>query len=115
MAEGFYSLNGTKIPHDAEGYIKDITSWSEDLAAVIARSEGIELTPAHWQLIHLVRSYYDEFAIAPDIRILVKYMRKQLGREKGSKEYLSGLFPGPASPAARLCKIAGLPKPTGCI
>lgn len=115
MASGNYEINGKTIPHDPEGFIENIKDWSPELADVIAKSESIELTPAHWEIIDLLRNYYDEFAIAPDIRILVKYMRKTLGKEKGNNDYLSNLFPGPGSPAARLAKISGLPKPSGCI
>ncbi|HHI82930.1 MAG TPA: TusE/DsrC/DsvC family sulfur relay protein [Rhizobiales bacterium] len=115
MATGNYEVDGKKIPYDVEGYIVNLSDWSPELAEVIARSESIDLTPDHWEVINLVREYYDTFAIAPDIRVLVKYMKKKMGPEKGSKEYLARLFPGEGSPAARLAKIAGLPKPSGCI
>ena len=115
MADGYYEVDGKKIPYDPEGFILNISDWSPELAAVIAKSESIELTPDHWEIINMLRDYYDEFAIAPNIRILTKYMRKNMGPEKGNKEYLSKLFPGEGSPAARLAKISGLPKPSGCV
>ena len=47
------------------------------------------------------------------MRILVKQVGLQLGKEKGTSLYLLQLFPG--SPAKIASKIAGLPKPTNCL
>ncbi|MDH4247395.1 MAG: TusE/DsrC/DsvC family sulfur relay protein, partial [Deltaproteobacteria bacterium] len=55
-----------------------------------------------------------EFQIAPAIKILVKEVAKKNSMEKKeASEYLYALFP--AGPAKQACKIAGLPKPTGCV
>ena len=51
--------------------------------------------------------------IAPAVRVLTKAIGKKLGADKGTSEYLYGLFP--YGPGKQACKIAGLPKPTGCI
>lgn len=75
--------------------------------------EGIELTPQHWDVIYFLRSYYEEFQIAPAIRVLIKAIAKKFGPEKGNSQYLYELFPH--GPAVQACKIAGLPKPTGCV
>ncbi len=115
MTAGYYELNGRRIPHDPEGFIENLEDWSPALAEVIAKNDGIELTDAHWEVINLVRNYYDTFGIAPNIHVLTKHMKKVLGPEKGKRAWLEQLFPGPGSPAARLAKIAGLPKPTGCV
>ena len=115
MAAGYYELDGKRIPHDPEGFIEDLSDWSPELAEVIAKAEGITLTDEHWEVIKLVRDYYDTYGIAPNIHVLTKHMKKVMGPEKGKREYLERLFPGPGSPAARLAKIAGLPKPTGCV
>jgi len=98
---------------DAEGYLLDLASWSEATAEQLADVEGIELTPAHWELIHLIRQFYQEFDLSPAMRPLCKYIGIHLGPDKGRSIYLLQLFPG--SPAKRLAKIAGLPKPENCL
>lgn len=108
-----YQVGNVVAEADEEGYIQDISLWSEDLALEIAKTENIVLSPEHWEVINFLRSYYDEYQIAPAVRILLKEMKKKFGAEKGDQKYLYGLFP--YGPAKQACKIAGLPKPTGCI
>ena len=108
-----YAFNGKQISHDQEGFLTDIRDWTPDLAGLIAKGEAIEMTPAHWEVVNFLRDYYGEYQIAPAARILAKEMTKKYGKEKGDAKYLDGLFPGGA--AKQGCKIAGLPKPTGCV
>ncbi len=108
-----YEIEGKTIDHDEEGYIVDIGNWSEELADVIAKEESIELGGEHWEVINFLRDYYAEYQIAPAVRVLVKAIGKKLGADKGNNKYLYELFP--YGPAKQACKIAGLPKPTGCI
>jgi dissimilatory sulfite reductase related protein len=108
-----YKVGDIVADHDEEGYLTDIGVWNKDLAELIAKSENINLTPEHWEVVDFLREYYDEYQIAPAIRILVKEMKKKFGPEKGDQKYLYELFP--YGPAKQACKIAGLPKPTGCV
>ena len=108
-----YELNGESIEHDEEGYLTDLNQWTPELAALLAKDENIEMNDEHWEVINFLREYYEEYQIAPAIRVLVKAVKKKLGKEKGSNKYLYELFP--YGPAKQACKIAGLPKPTGCI
>ncbi|WP_413734422.1 sulfurtransferase TusE [Sodalis sp. RH21] len=105
--------NGVEIETDAQGYLKDSAQWHEALAAAIARSEGIELTEAHWQVVHFVRDFYLQYNTSPAIRMLVKAMGQKYGEDKGNSRYLYRLFP--KGPAKQATKIAGLPKPVNCI
>lgn len=98
---------------DKEGYLLNLSDWSEASALLLAASEQIELTDAHWELIHLVRRFYAQFEVSPAMRPLIKQVREQLGDEKANSIYLLQLFPG--SPAKLLAKIAGLPRPTNCL
>ncbi len=108
-----YAFNGMQIAHDEEGYLTDIGEWTPELADIIAKGENIEMTPEHWEVVNFLREYYVEYQIAPAVRILMKEMTKKYGKEKGDQKYLYGLFP--YGPAKQACKIAGLPKPTGCV
>jgi len=108
-----YQMNGTPIEHDEEGYIVDLSDWSRELAELIAEDENIEMTGEHWEVVNFLRDYYEEYQIAPAVRVLIKAIKKSMGKEKGNNKYLYTLFP--YGPAKQACKIAGLPKPTGCI
>ena len=100
-------IAGRIVELDADGHLANLNDWNEDLARQIAKEEGIpELTEDHWKVIHFMRKVYQEDGDAPSIRRLTK--------ESGvDTKMLYKLFPkGPAKKAA---KIAGLPKPKGCI
>jgi len=98
---------------DREGFLRRLGDWTPDVARQIAAAEQIELTEAHWEIIHLLREYYQEFDSSPAMRPLVKYCGLRLGRDKGRSIYLLALFPG--SPAKLGSKLAGLPKPDNCL
>ena len=98
---------GKSLGVDADGNLVNIGDWNEDIAREIAMMEGIEeLNEKHWAVIYFMRKVYAETGAAPSIRKLTK--------ESGADtKQLYLLFPkGPAKKAAR---IAGLPKPKGCI
>ncbi len=105
---GVYTWDGHSIEVDEDGFIQEPDQWSEDLAAALAKSEEeIEkLTPEHWKVINYLREYYKQYGIAPMIRKVCKETGFEL-------KYIYQLFP--SGPAKGACKIAGLPKPTGCV
>lgn len=105
--------DGRILETDEEGYLQNLDDWSEKVAATLAERDGIQLMESHWEVINFLRNYYDEYKIAPAIRILTRAMAKKLGREKGNTRYLYKLFP--EGPAKQACRYAGLPKPTGCV
>ncbi|MFP4129582.1 MAG: TusE/DsrC/DsvC family sulfur relay protein [Halorhodospira sp.] len=106
-------VNGTTLPTDEEGYLENLSDWSTEVAEVMAAQDGQELTEQHWEVINFLREYYDEYQIAPAVRVLTKQIGKRLGPEKGNSKYLYELFP--YGPAKQACRYAGLPKPTGCV
>jgi TusE/DsrC/DsvC family sulfur relay protein len=108
-----YECGGATIETDEEGYITDISLWSQELAMQIATEEHIEMGDDHWEVVNFLRNYYEEYQIAPAVRVLTKAIKRTLGADKGNSKYLYELFP--YGPAKQACKIAGLPKPTGCI
>jgi tRNA 2-thiouridine synthesizing protein E len=108
-----YELNGVTYEADEEGYLVDISAWNKELAELIAEDENIEMNDDAWEVVNFLRNYYEEYQIAPAVRVLTKAVKKSLGPEKGNSKYLYELFP--YGPAKQACKIAGLPKPTGCV
>jgi len=105
-------VNGQTYETDEEGYLVNRTDWNEDLAKAMAQQDNCELTENHWEVINFLREYYDEYQIAPAVRVLTKAIGKKLGPDKGNSKYLYELYP--YGPAKQACKYAGLPKPTGC-
>ncbi len=106
-------VNGVSIETDEEGFLVNLSDWNPDVALELAKGESIDLTDQHWEVINFLREYYDEYQIAPAVRVLTKAIGKKLGPDKGNSKYLYDLFP--YGPGKQACKIAGLPKPTGCI
>jgi TusE/DsrC/DsvC family sulfur relay protein len=100
-------LNGVSIQVDEDGFIQEPEKWNQAVAKVIAQTEDVEeLTDDHWKVINYLRDYYQEYGVAPMVRKLCK--------ETGvSLKEIYELFP--SGPAKGACKIAGLPKPTGCV
>lgn len=101
------------IEFDEEGFLRNLSDWSESVAEDIAQSEGIDLSDAHWEVIRVIREFYQTFQLSPAMRPLVKAVTAKLGKDKGKSIYLLKLFPG--SPAKLVAKIAGLPKPDNCL
>ena len=98
---------GTPVELNDEGFFVDPTQWTRDMAVEMAKADGIdELTAQHWQVLDFMRKEYFEKGTGPTVRVL--------GKTSGvSVKDLYLLFPkGPAKMAAR---IAGIPKPKGCI
>ena len=98
---------------DKEGYLRELTDWNEGVAALLAQQENINLGPAHWEVIKLLRSFYRRHQVSPATRALINLVKRELGPDKGKSVYLMKLFRG--SPAKTANKIAGLPKPDNCI
>ena len=101
------TLAATAVELNEEGFFVHPEQWTEEMVPELARREGIDvLTDAHWQVIRFMRSAYEDKGEGPTVRVL--------GKTSGvSIKELYQLFPkGPAKVAA---KIAGIPKPRGCI
>lgn len=103
----FIDFNGQQVEVDEDGFIQDPAVWTKELAEYLAKTEEVdEMTEEHWKLVDYLHEYYHKFGIAPMIRKIVK--------ETGiSNKQIYELFP--SGPAKGACKVAGLPKPTGCV
>lgn len=101
-------LTGKTYEVDEDGFLQAWDKWDEQFAEAYASDEGIDgpLTEEHWKVIRYLRNYYQQFGIAPMIRKLCKETGFDLKK-------IYQLFP--SGPAKGACKLAGLPKPTGCV
>ncbi len=104
---GSFTWEEVSIEVDEDGFMQEPEGWDERVALALASTEGVnELTDDHWKVVHYLRDYYQQFGVAPMIRKLCKQTGFKL------KEIYE-LFP--SGPAKGACKVAGLPKPTGCV
>jgi dissimilatory sulfite reductase related protein len=95
------------IPTDEDGFIQEPERWSEEVARALAKTEGVEeMTDEHWHVVRYLREYFLEFGSAPLLRKLTRSTGYELKK-------IYHLFP--SGPAKGACKIAGLPKPAGCV
>jgi TusE/DsrC/DsvC family sulfur relay protein len=100
-------FGGKMLDIDEDGFIQDPTAWDEAVAKDLAITESVtDMTPDHWKLVHYIRDYYVKYNMAPMIRKMCKETGYQL-------KQIYDLFP--SGPAKGACKVAGLPKPTGCV
>ncbi|NYT52858.1 MAG: TusE/DsrC/DsvC family sulfur relay protein [Candidatus Vesicomyosocius endoextente] len=102
---------GAKV--DEEGFLIDLGDWSKEIAEQMAKDDDVSLSEEHWDVINFLREYFEEYQIAPAVRVLTKAIAKRMGKDKGNSKYLYSLFP--YGPGKQGCRFAGLPKPTGCI
>ncbi len=92
---------------DEDGFMQEPDVWNEKIAAALATTEGVDdLTEEHWKVVTYLRDYYIKFGVAPMILKLCKRTGFKLKK-------IYELFP--SGPAKGACKVAGLPKPTGCV
>ena len=100
-------FGGKQLEIDEDGFIQDPTAWDKAVAEDLAKTEGVQLmSEKHWKLVNYIRDYYLQFNMAPMVRKVCKSTGFQL------KE-IYDLFP--SGPAKGVCKVAGLPTPTGCV
>jgi len=106
--EGSEKKNGPE-QLDCEGFLNDIEFWSVDLAEKLARDNDIAvygLTEAHWVIIKYVRDYYEKFGRGPEMVKVVKNSGFTMNE-------ICLLFP--CGLVKGVYKVAGLPRPPGCI
>jgi len=99
---------GKKIELNEEGFMANPKEWNEEIAKTLGKvEEGLDvLTEDHWAVINYIRGYYLEKELAPMVRKICKNTGLKL-------KYIFELFP--SGPAKGACKLAGLPKPDGCV
>ncbi len=92
---------------DGDGFLSKPEEWNKEVAALFAKYDGIEeMNEKHWAVVNIIRQNFEEKGNAPMIRTICKETGLRL-RE------IYELFP--LGPARGACRVAGLPKPDGCV
>ena len=100
-------VDGKTIEFDQDGFITDPSIWDERVAAAIATDEGIEtMSDKHWGIVNFIRDYWKEHDLAPPVRLICTEVGVSV--REIYKLFASG-------PARGACRVAGLPKPDGCV
>jgi tRNA 2-thiouridine synthesizing protein E len=100
-------FKGKQFDVDEDGFLQKFEQWSPEWVEYVKAEEGIsEITEEHQKVIDFLQDYYQKNGIAPMVRILSKVTGFKL-------KHIYELFP--SGPGKGACKMAGLPKPTGCV
>jgi tRNA 2-thiouridine synthesizing protein E len=100
-------VGGRRIATDSEGYLIDRDEWSEDFARAQAQAEGLELTPAHWEVIRFLREHWHQHGVQAQVRAMIRHFTARWGPERGSNHHLHDMFPrgGPQKQGNRLAGL----------
>lgn len=100
-------MNGKSFEIDEDGFLLDYKTFDKEWVEYVRQQEGIdELNDEHWKVVDVLQDYYEKNGIAPMVRVLSKLTKYKL-------KHIYELFP--SGPGKGACKMAGLPKPTGCV
>jgi tRNA 2-thiouridine synthesizing protein E len=100
-------VEGKVLEVDGDGFLVDPHIWNEEVARLIAKYDGInEMNDKHWAIVKFIRQNWEAKGMAPMIRSICQQTGVRL------KEIYE-LFP--LGPARGACRVAGLPKPDGCV
>lgn len=100
-------INDKKIEFDPDGFMIEPDLWNDEVASMIANDEGIdEMSENHWKIVNFIREYWKEHDLAPPVRLICT-------ENNLSVRDIYKLFK--AGPARGACRVAGLPKPDGCV
>jgi tRNA 2-thiouridine synthesizing protein E len=94
------------VAFTAEGHLVDSSQWTEGLARTLAEAQRVALSEVHWKVLAAARKDFLDTGVAPNIRRLTQVCAV-------TTKDLYTLFP--RAPGRTIAKIAGLPKPAGCL
>ena len=104
-------LNVKNVSYEllTDGQLENLNDWNENVAEALAAREGLHLTEAHWEIIRLMREYYQAYNTSPIRKLLKKKIAETYGPDKATDDYLEELFSKGVMTQAT--KIAGIPVP----
>ncbi len=101
-------VGGQNFTLTDNGDLQNIADWNPDIAKALAEKDGLTLRDAHFEILHVMRDYYDQFNISPIRKLLKRDIAEMLSDLKANDDYLISLFPGGVMHQG--LHIAGLPK-----
>ena len=103
------NVDGVAYELLADGRLANNQDWSADIATDLAEKDGITLTHNHWEIINLMRNFYERYNISPIRKLLLKEINDKYDSKKASNDYLDSLFH--YGVLTQGSKIAGIPVP----
>lgn len=98
---------------DQDGHLLDYTIWNQEVAQQLADTLDLQLTPCHFEILHAVRQFYQQFGHSPATRPLIKFLTKSVSPDISNavlqEQFKTGLV------ARHLSRLAGIPKPANCL
>lgn len=86
-------VDGKQYGVDEEGYLANLNDWVPGIATVMAAQDNIELTDEHWDIINFLREYYEEYQIAPAVRVLTKRSARSSARTRATASISTACSP----------------------
>jgi tRNA 2-thiouridine synthesizing protein E len=99
------TIAGKSIEVNDEGYLVNASEWTREIAAEMAKEEGIDLTDKHYEVLEFLRKASEN----GETLTIRKVGKSGITDIKG----LYQLFPG--GPLKLSSKFAGIPKPASCV
>ncbi|HTX87430.1 MAG TPA: TusE/DsrC/DsvC family sulfur relay protein [Bacteroidales bacterium] len=96
---------GVTVDVNEEGYFTNPSQWTREIAAEVAREEGITLTDPHYAVLDFIRNKSQK----GETLTIRSVGNSGIVDIKG----FYALFPG--APMKKAAKIAGVPKPASCV
>jgi TusE/DsrC/DsvC family sulfur relay protein len=98
-----------RLDRDEEGFLLDAHDWHPGLIETFAAEDGLELTSERCEIIHYIRTYFEENLSVPEARTLLEHLLATWGKDRATRRYLYQLFP--RGYGLQACKFAGMRKP----
>lgn len=100
-------IEGKTFEVDGDGFLVNPEIWNQEVAELFAKYDGIyPMNKDHWAIVNIIRRNFEEKGMAPMIRTICQETGLRL-------RDVYELFP--LGPARGACRVAGLPKPDGCV
>ena len=95
-----------------QGYLINLSDWSESYVNKMAQKDGIKLYNDHWEIIYYFREYFNQNLVCPTMhQMIIDLMSKNIKfhDKKKYEKHIYKLFP--SDPIREICKLSGLPMP----